>query len=258
MNIGNYPLLTIIFFLIVCLTLFYFLGLAVKKLMIRKNLASETSELGAIEGALLSLFGLFLAFAFSMAAERYNSRRATIIDEANAIGTAILRSDLYPDSLKKEFRSAFKIYLDSRIEYFDAGADTILVNKANLNSAKAQNKLWSIVGSSAQKPEYIEQHKLMVPAINAMFDAMTSRDAALKATVPDSVIWVLLLLSICSSFIVGYGSHEQRVNYIVGSIFVIMISVALTLIIDLDRPRIGLITTKEANSKITDLRSLFE
>ena len=37
-----------------------------------------------------------------------------------------------------------------------------------------------------------------------------------------------------------------------------MISISLTLIVDLDRPRMGLITTKEANDKIYELRSMFD
>ena len=45
------------------------------------------------------------------------------MEEANDIGTAILRSDLYPDSIRNEFRKDFKNYVQARIEFFDAGHD---------------------------------------------------------------------------------------------------------------------------------------
>jgi hypothetical protein len=35
----------------------------------------------------LALLGLLIAFTFSMAAERFDTRRGLVIDEANALGT---------------------------------------------------------------------------------------------------------------------------------------------------------------------------
>jgi hypothetical protein len=43
-----------------------------------------------------------------MSGERYDTRRKIIIEEANDIGTALLRSDLYPDSTRTLFRSDFR------------------------------------------------------------------------------------------------------------------------------------------------------
>jgi hypothetical protein len=51
---------------------------------------------GAVEGAVYGLLGLLIAFTFSGAATRYDSRRLLIVEEANAIGTAYLRLDLLP------------------------------------------------------------------------------------------------------------------------------------------------------------------
>ena len=56
--------------------------------------SGDASGFGAAEGAIFALFGLLVAFTFSGAAVRFDSRRALIADEANAIGTAYLRVDL--------------------------------------------------------------------------------------------------------------------------------------------------------------------
>ena len=48
-------------------------------------------EMGTVEAALLGLMALLLAFSFSMAATRFESRRQTIIDEAMAVRKS------YPD-----------------------------------------------------------------------------------------------------------------------------------------------------------------
>ena len=51
---------------------------------------------GVIDGAVFALLGLLLAFTFSGAAARFDTRRHLIVEEANAIGTAYLRLDLLP------------------------------------------------------------------------------------------------------------------------------------------------------------------
>lgn len=122
---------TITIILFVLLTLLYFAGFKLKRWFIKRGTVEENSGLGIVEGALLSLFGLFIGFTFSMASSRFDHRRETIIAEANNIGTAILRTDLYPDSARTEIRSHLKLYLEYRIAYYDAVVDESLI-KASL------------------------------------------------------------------------------------------------------------------------------
>jgi hypothetical protein len=57
---------------------------------------SEAAQVGfgVVEGAIFALMGLLIAFTFSGAASRFDTRRQLVVDEANAIGTAYLRLDL--------------------------------------------------------------------------------------------------------------------------------------------------------------------
>lgn len=250
-------LITIVIVLIILLIFVFVLGLLSKRWLVKNGWARDEEGSGTLEGALLSLFAIFLAFSFSMATDRFNNRRDSIITEANAIGTAALRADLYPDSIRIPLRKEFKQYLEYRIAYYEAGDDDKKIADAINNSDQSGKNIWRLVTSHSADPHFYEPTRLMVPSLNEMLDAATSRDAALHAQVPESIIWVLLLLGLCSGFIVGYGSRTANVNFIGGTLFVIMISVALTLIIDLDRPRRGLITNKKAHDKILGLRELF-
>src|SRR5262245_47175179 len=72
-----------------------------------KTAKGEERSLGATEGALLALFGLLLAFSFSMSGNRFETRRNLAIEEANAIGTAVLRADLYTADERQGFRNDF-------------------------------------------------------------------------------------------------------------------------------------------------------
>src|SRR6476620_4829390 len=78
----------------------------------------SVAGLGAIEGAVFGLMGLLIAFTFSGAASRFEARRALILQETNAIGTAYLRLDLLPASAQPKLREDFRRYLDARIAAF--------------------------------------------------------------------------------------------------------------------------------------------
>src|SRR5262245_34435491 len=49
---------------------------------------------GVVQGALLGVVGLVLAFGLTLAVGRYEDRRSVTVSEANAIGTSYLRAQL--------------------------------------------------------------------------------------------------------------------------------------------------------------------
>src|SRR5262245_23952969 len=52
---------------------------------------------GGIVAAELGLFAFLLAFTFGLAGSRFEARRETLLDEANAIGTTYLRAKVLPE-----------------------------------------------------------------------------------------------------------------------------------------------------------------
>ena len=116
--IATPPSIIIAFTLFILILVVYWI--AIKISGNKKNNEHGTEELGAVEGSLLGLLALLLAFTFNMAVTRFDMRRQVLIEEANNIGTAILRADLYPDSVRNLFRADFKDYVEARIAYYDA------------------------------------------------------------------------------------------------------------------------------------------
>jgi hypothetical protein len=47
-----------------------------------------------LQAALLGVVGLLLAFGLTLAVDRYQNRRAALVEESNAIGTTYLRAQL--------------------------------------------------------------------------------------------------------------------------------------------------------------------
>ena len=103
----------------------------------------ESKVDSTILGALFTLLGLILAFTFSMAINYHGIRKDIIVEEANEIGTAILRADLYRENDRDLFRADFKKYVDARADYFTAGADLEKVTAAQKLTAAIQQQIWT-------------------------------------------------------------------------------------------------------------------
>lgn len=77
--------------------------------------ARAGGQVGVVQGAILGLLGLLLAFTFGAAGGRFLERQDLIVQEANAIGTAYLRADLLDEPHKSELRAALQRYTEHRI-----------------------------------------------------------------------------------------------------------------------------------------------
>src|SRR5215471_12157655 len=94
-------------------------------------------------------------------------RVRTVVElEANAIGTAILRSDLYPDSLKNSFRADFKDYLEAVITFYEHATDLSVVHKSKHDAIAIGDKLWTRAAQESKLPSMFLPSQQMIPALN--------------------------------------------------------------------------------------------
>lgn len=213
----------------------------------------------AMTTSLYALLGLLLAFTFGMSGDRFRARRTVIIEESNAIGTAALRLQLYADSVHPHFRKYFKDYLTARVSYFDAATDTAKIRQALIQSQTAGAELWRIAMLHARHPANLVASNQMVPALNQMFDIANTRFWSEYNRTPQSILSMLFLLCISAAFVAGHTSvGEGKFDWFMAIGFCALISCVIYFIIDLDRPRAGIITLEKNARAISDLRSLIE
>lgn len=214
------------------------------------------SDNSGILSSLLGLLALILAFTFGMSGSRYENRKASLIDESNCIGTAILRADTYPDSLKNAFKKDFATYLDSRIAYFGSDRNDAKIKESLATSAKVSQELWNRATFYSKDKDFFLPSNMMIPALNGMFDSATTANAAYNSNVPESIVYLLLFFSIIISFYIGYSSgFKKKIDkfYILG--FCLLTSVVIYITLDLDRPRRGSINMQNEIFLFNDLKS---
>jgi hypothetical protein len=252
--IQNLPFIWLILFLLFLLIAFNIMGFRLKQLNLKKH--TGLADHSDIQNSLLGLMALLLAFSFGIAASKFESRRQLVIEEANDIGTAILRCDLYPDSTRNELRKEFKIYIEKRVAYYTAGSDINLINKSLEEAGAITNRVWKIISEASKNKDNLVASQLMIPATNACIDIVTTREISRKSKVPPLILYSLLALAWASSFITGYNTKGEARSKLMVLAFVLMTTLTLYLVIELNNPRRGLLNLDSAEVAITSLRSM--
>jgi hypothetical protein len=211
---------------------------------------------GASEGAIFGLLGLIIAFTFSGAANRFESRRQLITEEVNNIGTAYLRIDLVPNDARPELRDLFSRYLDLRLATYANIKSTSDVDAMIAETATLQNSIWTKAVEACRRPDVIGRPEtLFIPALNQMFDITTTRKAATMDHPPLAIYMLLGALSLVGSLLVGYGSSTNKNRpRLHAFVFAAITSLSIYMIVDLEFPRLGLIRVDAADQLMIDLR----
>jgi hypothetical protein len=224
----------------------------------KKQIATSSSIDGPVETILFALFGLLIAFTFTGAGTRLEAKRQLITVEANAIGTAYLRIDLLPKEVQPQIRALFKRYTLIRADTNEDVAEGDVNERSLLKSgASLQKQIWNVATNSCAKTgASIDCTKLVLPALNQMFEATTTRLMA-NLNHPPIVIYILLVaLSLFSALLVGYDLPQSTKRNLLYTIsYAIIISIVLYLIIDMEMPHYGFITIDEADQVLINMAS---
>jgi hypothetical protein len=197
------------------------------------TLATEASS------ALLALLGLLLAFTVSMSVSRFEERKALVIEEANAIGTAALRTQLLPAPFAEESAALFREYATGRLRWGEATRDARVEAELAAADAQRHRALWvHAVAAGEARPG--PAHALYVAALNAVIDVQAERVHARGNRVPESVIFLLACVALLALAVAGAiagrnGARSARDFHALA--FAIWLVIAL--IVDLDQPRRG-------------------
>ena len=213
---------------------------------------------GSLEGSMLGLLALLLAFTFGISNSRYDARRDVIIKEANCIGTAVLRADLYPEPFRSEIRADFKEYVEARIRYYTVGTNLDSIKASLFHAQDISGRIWSKVTARASKDSTYIRNTFFLQSLNDVIDVANERRYIGVSRVPVSIIWMMILLCLVVSFLLGYGMKGKKPDWLMVGIFSLIISLTAYLILDLDRPREGIITMDAVHHSMLDLRDMFK
>jgi hypothetical protein len=239
------------FGILLCLAI----GRRVAKWTIAREGGGRAPTVGSLEAAVFALLGLMIAFTFSGALNRFDSRRVQAIEEANAIGTAWLRIDMLPAAAQPPVRDLVRKYVDARIDTYRKLPDIAAAQAEAVRAQKLQNEIWTQALNAARVGEdRLAIEMLLIPALNQMFDLSATRIAATQIHPPIIIYAMLIGLALASALLAGYQSAEL-VDPIHRFGFATIIALTIYVIVEIEYPRLGIVRIDAIDQLLVNVRA---
>lgn len=199
----------------------------------------QEAPVAAISASVLGLLAFMLAFAFGLAASRFDDRRLAVLEEANAVGTTYLRAHMLPDPYKTEIKQKLVRYTELRAKELTAEN----IGPAIQESLAIQSEIWTLAVTVAQSDNSSITTGLFIQSLNESIDLHSKRVfVGLYSRVPVAIWGALLLLFVLGVVSIGYhagivGTQRSLAMPILALAFAIVVY----LIFDLDRSHEGLL-----------------
>src|SRR5687768_12462531 len=165
----------------------YLLGKAAR----RNSEDEKESPVSAIAGTVLALLAFILAFTFGIVANKYDSRRELVREQAAAIRTAYTRSDFLPEPSRDESKILYNDYIALVIEAADP--DNVDDLPVLISEAQAiQVQLWDMAVENVRAGDNSDISAMYVDSLNEMSNVLATRIAiAVQARMPTELWYVL-------------------------------------------------------------------
>jgi hypothetical protein len=203
------------------------------------SLDKETAGVSTLTTGMLGFVAFTLALTIGIAQDRFEARRHATLDEANTIGTAWLRLGLAGTSAKP-INGLIEEYAHTRLVYLEATSpDTAAEALAHANTL--QDQIWqhTLPLLGGMPPALASS---LVSSLNDMFDASLAQRYSMESGVPIVTMLGLLLGAMLAASALGYqmGLAARR-QLVLALLLLVMVSGAMVMIIDFNRPRGGFI-----------------
>ena len=221
--------------------LFYEAGFRLGRWWQDRTPGEQEGPTGMLVGSILALLAFLLAVTMGMAADRFDARRALVLQEANAIGTAYLRAGYLPQPASDQVRELLREYVPHRIVL--TGSTDIQGEIAK--SVAIQNEIWAVTEQVA-RDNGSDVVALFVESVNDVIDLHESRVTAGSARVPETILLLLVGGAALSLGMVGYNAGlTGRRSLLSAVVLIVALGAVITIVVDLDRPREGFIQVSQ-------------
>jgi hypothetical protein len=239
--LDSLPILLVFVAFALVAMLFYEGGFRLGRWWQDRTPGEQEGPTGMLVGSILALLAFLLAVTMGMAADRFDARRAIVLAEANAIGTAYLRAGYLPQPASDQVRELLREYVPLRI-VLTASKD---IQADIAKSVEIQNEIWAITEQVA-RDHGSDVIALFVESVNDVIDLHESRVTAGSARVPETILLLLIGGAALSLGMVGYNAGlTGRRSLLSAVVLIVALGAVIMIVVDLDRPREGFIQVSQ-------------
>ena len=233
----------------------------------RRNKDVENAEMKsqstAIQTGIIGLLALLLGFTFNMSLQRYDARSNAVIEESGAITRVAMQANLLSKNVRDSVFEELDIYLELRIMLSQIDlANTEQRITTNQKVSKSQARLIELAQLELDSNQSPAIANGFYQSLSGLIQIENKRTAMLRLHVPEPVLFLLFCVFVTVGGMLGYNSGlgKKRPAFPTVLLFTLIVLVVF-IIIDLDRPKRGIIKVNQDSlhdtvSTLNDYKSL--
>jgi hypothetical protein len=230
---------------IVAMIMFFAFWLASSFGAVLRERRQATNDMFYATSAAVSLLVLLIGFTFSLALNRYDSRRALVVEEASAIHGVWRRLPALPEPQRSVMAALTLDYADQRVTYFTHGIDEDKQLRADTAADVVADRMWKNVQALPSTGADPMTTRMLMDALSRIDDVAWRREDMARAHIPRLVINLLVIFSLLTAMSMGMSAPREKRVHPTHLIFFLLNASAIMLVFDLDRPRIGLVQVSQ-------------
>jgi hypothetical protein len=201
-----------------------------------KESDESIAQEGYLIAAVLGTLGLLLAFSFGMVLNRYETRRELVVQEANAIGTAYLRTQLLDEPYRNRLSRLLVDYAANRVDLASAaeGAQNRYIEKND----RLLTAMWAQVKAARESALSHGVTTALLQTFNEVIDLDTERKVAWELRLPPEILALLISYIVVTSVVIGYQIDGPRGRRAAVVLFALL-ALSITFLTDINRPMSG-------------------
>jgi hypothetical protein len=202
-----------------------------------RPIREQEAHVRTMTGAAIGLLTFMLVFTFWIASSHFNQAREVVLDEAGVIGTTYMRADLLPEPYRMEIRNLLREYVDVRLADFKSGN----IDQASSREEEVRRRIWSRTMAAREETGNPMFDEFLRRSLSKFIALHTRWVGVQKEFNISIVVWAALYVIIALTMI-SIGFHAGMTNMSrapVIPVFVLLLSVLMFLIADLDTPHVG-------------------
>lgn len=219
---------------------------------LRSRSKGQREPFGVLQAAMLGFMALVLAFGLSLAVGRYETRRAAVVTEANALSTAYLRAQTIAEPNRTPSLDLLRQLTDGSIAIAQTVPGSPEQADAIAHSAQIQRALWDQAGQAMRDPT-ASAPRLYLESLNTAFEAQSTRVYGLGNRVPTPVLLLSLIGAALALGLLALHLGALGRGPAIAMLAALLVGSTLFITFDLDRPVRGLINVPA--EPLTNLRA---
>lgn len=247
-SLDRVPLFLMFLFMVLVAMLAIELGLWLGKRGRDEKSYELGRPIGTVAGAVLGMMAFVIALTLGSATNRFDARKAALLDDVIAIRTAYLQTSLLPEPHRTTLRSLLRDYVQARAGFVHAYGEPETLDLVLRHTLVLTELMWDHIEVMVEECGPSGPQGNFASALNQMFDLNTKRIAlGVHYRIPGFFWWAILFASAVAMVAVGFqfglasGRRIMTTNLALALTFALVIMLAF----DLDRAGEGLIEVNQ-------------